>query len=166
VSKSEGNRTKAGLKTAVLISNIMMPAGNKQDVSCPAPPPFFIWIKEVRVGSWKKRKRTGKGRTGRQDEEEEKVYGTSKKTARSPEVEKKTGREMERILEKLEEMKVEIKEEIKEMRKENQEVKREIEQLREEFKNRERNGRREKYVWESSTAGKESGKWRKEKKKK
>jgi thiamine kinase-like enzyme len=95
-------------------------------------------------GFMEKRKRTGKGRTGRQDEEEEKVYGTSKKTARSPEVEKKTGREMERILEKLEEMKVEIKEEIKEMRKENKEVKRKIERLREKFKNREKKWEEEK----------------------
>jgi hypothetical protein len=50
----------------------------------------------------KKRKRTGKGKTGREEEEEEEeVFGTSKKTARSPEVEKKLGREMEKILEKL-----------------------------------------------------------------
>ncbi|KAH0816259.1 hypothetical protein GEV33_006532 [Tenebrio molitor] len=87
----------------------------------------------------KKRKRAGKGKTGRQEEEEEEeVFGTSKKTARSPEVEKKSGREMEKILEKLEEVKREIREEIKELRKENQEVKREIEQLREEFKNKEK----------------------------
>jgi hypothetical protein len=46
-----------------------------------------------------KKKRTGKGKTGRQEEEEEEVFGTSKKTARSPEVEKKAGREMEKILE-------------------------------------------------------------------
>ncbi|KAH0812146.1 hypothetical protein GEV33_010644 [Tenebrio molitor] len=69
----------------------------------------------------KKRKRTGEGRTGRQGEEEEEAFQESKKTARSPEVEKKTDREMEMILEKLEEMKVEIREEIKELRKENQE---------------------------------------------
>jgi hypothetical protein len=57
----------------------------------------------------KKRKRTGKGKTGRQEEEEEEeVFGTSKKTARLPEVEKKSGREMEKILEKLEEVKREI----------------------------------------------------------
>jgi hypothetical protein len=47
----------------------------------------------------KKRKRTGKGK------KEEEVFGTSKKTARLPEVEKKSGREMEKILEKLEEVK-------------------------------------------------------------
>jgi hypothetical protein len=35
----------------------------------------------------KKRERTGKARTGRQEEEEEEVFGTSKKIARSPEVE-------------------------------------------------------------------------------
>jgi hypothetical protein len=58
--------------------------------------------------------------------------------------------------------------------KENREVKREIERLKKEFKNREkkweeekRNGRKGKkqHVWESSTAGKENGKWRKQKKK-
>ncbi|KAH0814053.1 hypothetical protein GEV33_008739 [Tenebrio molitor] len=93
----------------------------------------------------KKRKRTGKGKTGRQEEEEEEeVFGTSKKTARSPEVEKKLGREMEKILEKLEEVKREITEEIKELRKENQDVKREIEQLREEFKNKEKKWEEEK----------------------
>jgi hypothetical protein len=37
------------------------------------------------------------------------IFGTSKKTARSPEVDKKPRREMEKILEKLEEMKVEIR---------------------------------------------------------
>jgi hypothetical protein len=49
----------------------------------------------------KKWKRTRKGRTGRKEEEEEKVFGVSKKTSRSPEVEKKTSGEMEKILEKL-----------------------------------------------------------------
>jgi hypothetical protein len=49
----------------------------------------------------KKRKRTRKGRTGRKEEEEEKVFGVSKKTSRSPELEKKTSGEMEKILEKL-----------------------------------------------------------------
>jgi predicted RNase H-like nuclease (RuvC/YqgF family) len=85
-----------------------------------------------------KRKRIRKGKTERQEEEEEQGFGASKKTARSPEVEKKTGREMEKVLEKLEEMKVKIKEEIKEMVKENQQVKREIGRLREEFKNGEK----------------------------
>jgi hypothetical protein len=70
--------------------------------------------------------------------------GQVKKTARSPEVEKKSGREMEKILEKLEEVKSEITEEIKELRKENQEVKREIEQLREEFNNKEKKWEEEK----------------------
>jgi hypothetical protein len=79
--------------------------------------------------SWKKikKKRTVEGITGRQEEEEEEVFKASKKTARSPEVEKKTGREMEKKLEKLEE----IKEEIKDILKENQEFKREIERLKE-----------------------------------
>jgi hypothetical protein len=40
-------------------------------------------------------------RTGRQEEEEEEVVKVSKKTARSPEVEKKTSREMEKKVEKL-----------------------------------------------------------------
>ncbi|KAH0821390.1 hypothetical protein GEV33_001401 [Tenebrio molitor] len=43
--------------------------------------------------------------------------GQVNKTARSPEVEKKSGREMEKILEKLEEVKREITEEIKEAEK-------------------------------------------------
>jgi hypothetical protein len=51
---------------------------------------------------------TGQG-IGRQEVEEEEVFGASKKTARSPEVEKKICRKMEQILEKLEEMKVEKK---------------------------------------------------------
>jgi predicted RNase H-like nuclease (RuvC/YqgF family) len=59
-------------------------------------------------------------------------------------VEKKLGREMEKILEKLEEVKREITEEIKELRKENQDVKREIEQLREEFMNKEKKWEEEK----------------------
>jgi hypothetical protein len=48
---------------------------------------------------------TGQG-TGRQEVEEEEVFGASKNIARSPEVEKKICRKMEQILEKLEEMKV------------------------------------------------------------
>jgi hypothetical protein len=59
----------------------------------------------------------------------------NKKTARSPEVEKETGREMEKTLKKIKEMKVKVKEEIKEMGKENQGAEREIERLREGFKN-------------------------------
>jgi hypothetical protein len=46
----------------------------------------------------KKGKKRGNGRTGRQEEEEEEVFEASKKTARSLEVEKKTGRVMEKIL--------------------------------------------------------------------
>jgi prefoldin subunit 5 len=52
--------------------------------------------------------------------------------ARSFEVERKTGRVMEKILEKLEKMKVEIKK----MRNENKEVKGEIERVRKQFKDR------------------------------
>jgi hypothetical protein len=48
----------------------------------------------------KKRKKgkRGNGRTGRQEEEEEEIFEASKTTARSLEVEKKTGRVMEEIL--------------------------------------------------------------------
>jgi hypothetical protein len=37
------------------------------------------------------KKRTGEGRTERQEEKEKEVFKVSKKTARSPEVEEKTG---------------------------------------------------------------------------
>jgi hypothetical protein len=67
-------------------------------------------------GRQEKRNRTGKGRTGRQEEEEEKVFGTNKTTVRSPEVEKNAGREMEKM--KDEKMKVEIKEKIKKRKEE------------------------------------------------
>jgi septal ring factor EnvC (AmiA/AmiB activator) len=83
-------------------------------------------------------------KTGRQEDEKGEVFKESKKTARLPEVEKKTGTEMEKKVEKLEEMKVEIKDELKEMRKENQEVSREIEGIREEFKNKEKEREEEK----------------------
>jgi hypothetical protein len=66
----------------------------------------------------KRRKRIGKGRTEKREGEEEKVFRTSKKTAKSPELEKKAGTEMENILEKLEGMEVEIKNQTKELRKE------------------------------------------------
>jgi peptidoglycan hydrolase CwlO-like protein len=136
VCKSEGNRTKTVAKTAVLISSIIIQAGDYK--RCLARHLRHFSYEPSKCG-WVpgKKKRTGKGRIGKQDEE---IFGISKKTARLPELEKETGREREKIHEKLEEM----KEEIKEMRKENQEVKREIEQLREEFKNRERNGRKRK----------------------
>jgi hypothetical protein len=91
--------------------------------------------------------KTEKDRTGRQEEKEEEVFGASKKTARSPEVEKKTGREMEKILEKLEEMKVETKEEIKQMQKENQEDKRETERLGKNLRIENRNGKKRKTTY-------------------
>jgi hypothetical protein len=138
VCKSEGNRTKTVAKTAVLISSIIIQAGDYK--RCLARHLRHFSYEPSKCG-WVpgKKKRTGKGRIGKQDEE---VFGISKKTARLPELEKETGREREKIHRKA----GGNKRGNKEMRKENQEVKRKIEQLREEFKNRERNGRREKHV--------------------
>jgi uncharacterized membrane protein len=96
--------------------------------------------KKFGYGKKKEREKTGEGRIGRKEEEKEELFEVSKKTTRSLEVEKKPGKEMEKILEKLEEIKVEIKE----MGKENQEVERAIARLREEFKNKEKNWTEEK----------------------
>jgi hypothetical protein len=65
---------------------------------------------------------------------------------------------------KDEKMEVEIKELIKELGKENEEVEREIKRLKKEFKSKEMKWEKDKN--NSNTAGKENGKWRKEKKKK
>jgi hypothetical protein len=109
VCKSEGNRTKTVAKTAVLISSIIILAGDYK--RCLSRHLRHFSYEPSKCG-WVpgKKKRTGKDRIGKQDEE---VFGISKKTAKLPEVEKETGRGREKILEKLEEMKVEIKEEIK-----------------------------------------------------
>jgi hypothetical protein len=56
----------------------------------------------------KKRKRIGKGRTGRQVREEEEVFGSWDKQENSK-ITCQAGREIEKILEKLEEMKDELR---------------------------------------------------------
>jgi hypothetical protein len=55
---------------------------------------------KIIISSLEQNRKTRGGRGG--------IWGASKKTAKSSEVEKKTGGEVEKILEKLEEMKEEI----------------------------------------------------------